>query len=310
MSEHPSALLQAAESTGKGFLELCQILHSQGVDLSEHSTCITHISLELQKLITTSGTPIGNTSESIVAIPKELITPGVLQLSEPRTTQILKSSYLADLKQALKDGAYRERFPVGTIIPDIWYDVNRILYLMPLIVVDYRLVKTVKYGECLGAILLRKNASPNQASFDVKNQNLFSESSLNKYYNHRKDIMSYGAGCSKNLLSAVADVIIDDTPVEFFPPSLEELHFDPCQNPDLEALAWEYFRDTPTDVLTPCSKRIFLSPEGTAQYCCLRSACRGFANNRVWSVATDGSANHNNAYNTYACAPACVVIAD
>lgn len=314
MANTPPSLIQSALNAGLNFLDLCRILRAEGVSLSEQNPRFREISAELQNLIDAGDALYTPSDLQIPISPPDvsLVEAGVLHPGDPRISQILNfgQQALRDLKQALKAGTYRKHFPVGTRIPDIWANPQTgIMYSMPLIVVDYRMVKTLGYGDCMGAILLRLNASPNQLIFDVDNKNVFSQSSLNNYLSGRTNSQAYLYGCSTNLLHSITDVLVDGAFVRFFPPSLEELHLDSYGNPDLEQLVWEYFRDTPTDVDTPCSKRVFCGPSGAAQFCWLRSARRGYAN-CVWLATTDGSAYYIFAHSTLACAPACVVVAD
>lgn len=146
-------------------------------------------------------------------------------------------------------------------------------------------------------------------------------------YDNAPDIAStkdgYMKGCSAALLDAIATVrinvstntvtdggVTDEIDCKFFLPSREQLHYVPgatnAATAGVEGEAWDYFKTvaSPTDSARPI--RVFKNASGSAQLCWLRSAYRGLAN-LVWYVNTDGSVNYFNAYNTYACAPACVI---
>lgn len=258
------------------------------------------------------------------SIPKDLITPSILEPNDPRIRQTLNSHYLQDLKQALKAGTYRERFPVGSRIPDLWKDrENYKVYLVPQIVVDYRTVQTAERGDRLGAILLQQNVSFREIVFDYRYENDFMKSRLKWDCNSVESFRWHQTGPSANLLDATTDVLVDGVPMRFFPPSLEELHFDIklyeypnlrerldiYDNPELDQLAWEYFRDTPIDIYARCLKRVFRTPEGRAQSCWLRNA-HWLLCNDVWVVDSAGSADHKYVGSKHACVIASVVTAD
>ncbi len=214
------------------------------------------------------------------------------------------------LKDALNDGTYREKFPIGTPIPDVWTDpTTSIIYPMVRIIVDYRTVELAGREHRLGAILLSQTVvPPDDITFDDRGSIIFAKSTLRMWLNG-DDPDCYLAGCNPELLDTVAEVMIDGALVKFFPPSLEELHLDPHKNPKLENLTWEYFRDMSTDYHQPCSKRIFRAPlSAMPMHVWLRSALRGYSD-LVWGADTDGSAYYYYAYTAGgACAPACVII--
>ena len=258
------------------------------------------------------------------SIPKDLITPDILEPYDPRIRQVRNSHYLQDLKQALEAGTYRERFPVGTRIPDLWKDRNNYkLYIVPQIIVDYRTVQTNEHGDRLGAILLQQNASFRETVFDYDHKNDFMQSRLKWDCNDVKSFRWHQTGPSANLLDATTVVLVDGVPMRFFPPSLEELHFDiklyeypslrehldTYENPELDQQAWEYFRDTPIDVDARCSKRVFRTPEGRAQTCWLRDS-HWLLSNDAWVVSAVGNADHRYVGFKYACVMASVIVAD
>lgn len=250
------------------------------------------------------------------------------QSQETKTSSNVATPVLADqfsdnifsqLQTAIDDGTYREKFPVGSILPDTWTDVTTgKTYEMPLRIVHYGEVATVNPPhKAIAAALLRCQATPCEVVFSNPSAEFpygssrYAASDIDSYL--RGD---YLRGCSPGLQKAfIANAYhIPDYASQseiavkgFFLPCLEELHV--CTNDaiDVDQAAWEYFLDTPSDWTEPCRKRVFLDPSGTAQRCWLRSARRGSAY-RVWTANTDGSANYYSAYNTYACAPACVIV--
>lgn len=179
-----------------------------------------------------------------------------------------------------------------------------------------------------------KNASGyNRYSASGVNKWLNSDADKNQWWaashsgDNAPDIAStkdgYMKGCSAALLDAVATVrinvstntvtdggVTDEIDCKFFLPSREQLHYVPGASnaaaAGVEGEAWDYFKTvaSPTDSARPI--RVFKNPSGTALRCWLRSAYRGNADD-VWYVITDGSVGIRNAYNTYACAPACVI---
>lgn len=179
-----------------------------------------------------------------------------------------------------------------------------------------------------------KNASGyNRHSASGVNKWLNSDADKNQWWaashsgDNAPDIAStkdgYMKGCSAALLDAAATVrinvstntvtdggVTDEIDCKFFLPSREQLHYVPGASnaaaAGVEGEAWDYFKTvaSPTDSARPI--RVFKNPSGTAQYCWLRSAYRGYANS-VWLVSTDGSVTGNYANFTAACAPACVI---
>ena len=102
------------------------------------------------------------------------------------------------------------------------------------------------------------------------------------------------------------DVMYD----KFFLPSIEEMYGAP-QLAGAEGEYFEYWKqktglDAPTNNAN--NGRIITGLEnGTAQYCRLRSAYRGYVY-AAWAVTTTGSLySAYSAYNAYRCAPACVI---
>lgn len=222
----------------------------------------------------------------------------ILQLNDSRVPEISELRTLKNLQYAVRTGTAREKFPIGTVIPDLWIDhQTKTIYLMPLIIVDYRTVElATNHRKCPAAILLRQNALPGCHDFyESKFRFWLNDTSIGSD--------GYANGCSPNLLKTVSKIIIDEVPVKFFPPSLKELHFNPYDNPELEDLVWEYFRDTPTDHKVPCPKRIFLDPAGSPQIVWIRFEdfpC-------PWFVNSDGSACCSSVAHHYTCVPACAI---
>jgi len=98
----------------------------------------------------------------------------------------------------------------------------------------------------------------------------------------------------------------------FFPASLEQEYIVP-QLANVEGEYWEYWRQklgasSPQGTETPNPRHIRYgyNAQGTAQYCRLRSASRGYAS-VTWSVYTTGTVTSYTALYAVRCAPACVI---
>lgn len=215
---------------------------------------------------------------------------------------------LQGLREAMRVGVAEVYFPVGTVVPDTWTNTkSATIYQAPWIVVDYRMVRlATSKTRTLGAVLLRRQASPYKLPFFRSKEitSVIAEFSLRDWLN---DEGGYMAGCSSDLLKVVSEVLIDQrTPVMFFLPSLEDLHLSPEPNLNIDRLAWEYFRDTPTAINDECEKRIFLDLEGRVRSFWLRSF--GHNNDYVWSVRViDGGAKELLPFLERAFVPACVI---
>lgn len=237
-----------------------------------------------------SPTPQGGSSSTIQTGGEQVSgadriaqTGGIsLAVQSSNATHVVQADSLSDsifrqLQNAIDDGTYREQFPVGTILPDTWTDTDSgIIYDMPLRIVDYREVTLANGKSTVGAILLRVNASPNSITF-ASATSIYSRSYARAYLN-----AAYRDGCSAELL----DVIVatsqesiyegekDVSQGWMFLPTPEELHVNLEEHSDAEVddlLAWEYFRDTPTNPIEDCEKRGFRDPNGSAQSVWLRS---------------------------------------
>lgn len=250
----------------------------------------------------------------------------LLQLQERKTPNSAANAMSADelhdsvfqrLQATLDDGTYREKFPVGTILPDAWTDVvTGKTYDMPLRVVHYGEVATVYPSyKTLGATLLRCLATPREMVFSKPSiefpfgSNRYASSDVDAYL--RGDYMW---GCSHSLRRALIPNVYNipdyeshnEIPIKgFFLPSREQLHI--CTNDaiDVDQVAWEYFLDTPTAPLTGCKKRTFVTPDGHAQYVWLRSY---YASSFVHYLRPNGSVNIGYPSDSCGVLPACIVI--
>lgn len=99
MKRTASNLVQACETSGDAFLQLCRMLSAQGVKLSEASPHLGQLTTELQDL---------------------------LKLTETKATF---SKTLHGLQAATRAGVAGDYFPVGTVISDTWRDTKRGCYL-------------------------------------------------------------------------------------------------------------------------------------------------------------------------------------
>lgn len=118
-------------------------------------------------------------------------------------------------------------------------------------------------------------------------------------------------------LNTVSDTAIgttENTYDTFFPASLEQEYITPLLA-DVEGAYWEYWKrrlglSSPQGTGAANANanhiRYEYNAKTTAQYCRLRSANRGYANN-AWIVNTTGYANYNSATYSIRCAPACVI---
>lgn len=222
----------------------------------------------------------------------------------------LSDSIFRQLQNAIDNGTYRERFPVGTILPDTWTDADSgVIYDMPLRIVDYREVTLANGKSTIGAILLRVNASPNSITFAPETP-IYSRSYARAYLN-----TTYRDGCSAELL----DVIVatsqeniyegekDISQGWMFLPTPEELHVNLEEHSDAEVdlLAWEYFRDTPTNPIEDCEKRVFRDPNGSAQGVWLRSR---YSSSYVCCVNPNGYVGSYYPSNSGGVLAACIIV--
>lgn len=169
------------------------------------------------------------------------------------------------LQQTLTDGTYREKFPVGRILPDKWTDPkNRKVIDAPLRIVDYREVRLADNSRKMAAILMRQYAVDEYVAYDKKKRTKWSDSTAYEYLN-----TEYVNSCSESLREALATTIIDGAYTKFFVPSLEELHV--LNDPKNESLTWEYFMDTSIKIKEKCEKRDFRGADGHSVSCWTRT---------------------------------------
>lgn len=229
--------------------------------------------------------------------------------SYPQLDYIPDDNIICQLRDAVRNGTAREKFPVGTILDDIWMDrENAIVYKMPLIVVDYRIVELASHTRRLGAVLLRQFATPSETVFSENNTNVYSESDINTWLNSAVGL-GYIAGCSASLRSAMAKVIVDDDlVVNFFLPSPEELHLNPDGKPQFEDDTWEYFRDTVSDAHKYCSKRDFVNPLQRKRCdCWLRGTPSSETTITAYQLTKHGHITLNVSGSLASSTPACVI---
>lgn len=232
----------------------------------------------------------------------------VLVSGEPViTSAAAEKDIFRRLQAAVRDGTAREKFPVGTIIPDTWTDVEKsVTYSMPLIVVDYRKWHMANGGLCMGATLLRQNALPWEAPFYGQRGLLgYAESVPHTVLNDR-----HLEGCSKGLKTVIAEVTLFDPEGKIlasaFVPSMDELHVSPhfFRGPE-EMQTWEYFWHTPTDWTASCEERARRDPSGKARSCWTRSYKGDY--DEIWQVNMDGSVSVSGPDDVRSCTPAFVV---
>ncbi len=212
-----------------------------------------------------------------------------------------KDQFLA-LRAAVRDGSARQRFLVGTVLPDYWTDVKTDeTFDMPWRIVDYREIRAAPDSELRpAAILLRTCASPNKVAFDSGGKSIFAKSEICAYM-----AADYEKGCSAEIREVASPIWLPEEKViaKFFLPSPEELHSNNRGRPRLEELAWEYFRDTPADGM--CKKRAFCVVSANyAQIVWLRSRC---SSSLVYVVYPNGRVSSGASSSSYNVPAACVI---
>lgn len=103
---------------------------------------------------------------------------------------------------------------------------------------------------------------------------------------------------------------IDTVYDKIFLPSVEQMYGVP-QVAGQEGAYWEYWKNatgyaSPNNTAVDGRKIFALNAQTSTQNCWLRSANRG-GSNLVWLVLTSGQGSSSTAYNSYRCAPACVI---
>lgn len=192
---------------------------------------------------------------------KEALTvQGVNLMEEPEFAELLArlngieygfgaKEVFRRLQEALTDGTYREKFPIGKILPDKWTNPgNREIIDAPLRIVDYREVQLTDNSCKMAAILLRQYATKKNSVFNKEKSVKWSGSTACEYLNTK-----YLKNCSVELQEALATTIVDGAYVKFFAPSLEELHI--LDDMSKESMTWEYFLDTSVKIKEKCKKR-------------------------------------------------------
>lgn len=222
------------------------------------------------------------------------------------------------LQRSIDNGTYWMKFPVGTVLPDIWGS-----YDMPLRVVNYGEVVLASGEKRFGATLLRVNAIPGSIQFNWQNykigqprgNNRFGDSHVWWYLNSDSCLCGYLDYCSEELLDALTEVAVvylndggaeEQVKCRFFLPKSEELHVDrdELEEGEIDRLTWEYFRDTPTDWEDHCEERIFRTPDGVERACWLGSV----KFHKVETVFVDGCCYTDEPYAGHnAVAPACAI---
>lgn len=214
--------------------------------------------------------------QTVIRCKNVLEIQGINLMEEPEFRELLAKlngiEYGADgkevflrLKEALTDGTYREKFPVGMLLPDKWTDPeNRKVIDAPLRIVDYREVRLTDNSCKMAAILMRKYAVNRYVAYDKEKRTKWSGSTAHEYLNIR-----YVESCSEPLRDALATIIIDGAYTKFFIPSLEELHV--LSDLKDESLTWEYFMDTSIKIKEECKKREFTGADGYSVSCWTRT---------------------------------------
>ncbi len=212
-------------------------------------------------------------------------------------------NWFLGLRAAVRDGSARQRFPVGTVLPDHWTDIKtNETFDMPWRIVDYRDIRATPDGELRpAAILLRVNTVAREIAFDLNERCIYDGSSICTYM-----ATDYEQGCSAGIREAASSIWLPEEGVvaNFFLPSPEELHSDVRGASRLEELTWEYFCDAPTH--RGCEKRTFCDvlTGHRARNVWLRSRYAAFS---VCGVRTDGYVSTAGPFNAYSVLAACAI---
>lgn len=207
------------------------------------------------------------------------------------------------LQQTITDGTYREKFPVGRILPDKWMNPeNREVIDAPLRIVDYREVKLADNSCKMAAILMRQYATKRRVAFSEEKSVKWADSTAYKYLN-----TEYLENCSAELQEALATTIVDGAYVKFFTPSLEELHI--LDDISKESMTYEYFLDTSINIKEECKKRKVTEVDESfdASYW-LRNPHKEFPNNVHYM--SYGRAYEARVGKWLHCLPVCVIVGE
>lgn len=286
-----SALLQQSCDSAKSLLLMQQTLAQFDVDLS-HDPQFTPFLTSLQ-----AAFPMSASSEAITLAPTG-------------SSNAQGDHIFHKLQCAVRDGTAREKYPVGKEIPDQWTDVTKDkTFAMPWRIVDYRDVLLANGEKRLAAILLRIYASLIKIKFNEYYTNIYDGSNVERFLQN-----DYRDGCTPELLDAIVKIQLPGRgcalrPATLFIPRAEELHIAMSQDstPNIDQMAWEYFRDTPTEYTTPCQKRIFRDTNGVPQVCWTRSGLNLF--HLIWTIDTNGAAEYRNVSDGSSCALVACAIA-
>lgn len=270
-----SILTQQAINSGRSILQVQQTLTSEyGQDLRDHP--------EFQQLLAEIG-DIFSASTS----------------AKPTTIPRSSTDIFHQLQLAVRDGAARDKYPIGMEIPDQWTDLaQNKSFSMPWRIVDYQNVLLVNGEERPAVILLRIYASPVKIKFSERYVNVYDGSHVKRFLQY-----DYRDGCTPELLDVIAEIKLPGCvhPATLFIPRAEELHIATKQEfmPKLDQTSWEYFRDTPTDCSTPCQKRVFRDSNGVSQFCWTRSKLSLL--HLAWAINTRGAAAFRNVADDSSC---------
>lgn len=249
-------LLTYACGMSEYVLALLELLKSYDINISDDPQLLA-IFHKIQQYIPVS--PPKNVENSVQL-------PALLQKSAEPQSQTLSANLFRQLQLAVRSGTAAEEFPVGTEIPDVWTDVESgTTYYAPLIVVDYRELKTSLTQTRFCATLLRKYLTPNAVPFDISGYDPeYVDSWIHTLFNPTQRGESrwkplYVRGCSQELIEVVSPVIIYTYECDrgikrylsrclvdnFFIPDEIQLNFSHEQYAPKDEIShtWQYFQD-------------------------------------------------------------------
>lgn len=236
---------------------------------------------------TCHGERLSLAADPIIKVASRSSNPRLVQPHDPRVAKISCQSVFQEFLAAVRAGVAAEYYPVGTILyspygserpTECWTSEYHCYhskdYAMPFIVVDYRMAELLNHEKCLAAVLLSMYALERKFVFGRP----VSISNIDTMFRNSvivQEMNRWRSACHPyihpSLLEVAAKVVVDRAEVQFFPPSLEELHLNPYNNPNLEELTWKYFCDTPTAIDAKCPERTFLTSDGRKTCYWLRS---------------------------------------
>ncbi len=319
-------LLIYTRGMGECLLMLLNLMQSYDIDIGDDPQLLTTFR-KIQQFIPVSPPKIVENSTQPAALAQKSAE------SQPQTPS---ANLFRQLQLAVRNGTAVEKFPIGTEIPDVWTDVKSgTIYDAPLIVVDYRELKTSLTQTQFCATLLRKYLAPDAVPFDISSYDPeYADSWINTRFNPTQRGESrwaplYVRGCSRELMEVISPVIIytyeRDRGVKqhylsrylvdnFFIPDEIQLNFsrEPYDAKGEISHTWQYFQDElPYEFQTQPwrewhQKRVFCDHTGQPHDYWLRDHARHTLRCRSYACQ-DGSTYFTKITDKRHLLPACVV---